>query len=109
MKSYFSQKIHLIHFQSLNLKEERNSSENGEKRESYQLTIFKLGVSISSSVRFWAKISNRTEPKLFFFKFLNRTEPNRKPVRTDHVRFGSVRFFFLPNQCKPKIISEFFH
>jgi hypothetical protein len=92
MKSYFSQKIHLIHFQSLNLKEERNSSENGEKRESYQLTIFKLGVSISSSVRFWAKISNRTEPKLFFFKFLNRTEPKTGSNRPCSVRFGPVFF-----------------
>ena len=45
---------------------------------------------------------------------MNRTEPNRKPVRTDHIRFGSVRFFFLPNQFKPKLFqlsfySEFFH
>jgi len=66
--------------------------------------IFHIGVSTFSSVRFWTKISNQT--KIIFFQVF---EPNRKPVRTNHVRFGSVRFFSLPNQFKPKIISGFFH
>jgi hypothetical protein len=57
-------------------------------------------VSIFGSVRFWAKINNQTE--IIIFQVF---EPNRKPVRTDHVQFG-----FFP--CKPiqtEIISiEFF-
>jgi hypothetical protein len=54
-----------------------------------------------------------TKPKLFFFKFLNRTEPktdsNRTENRFEQTMFGSVRFFSFPNQFKPKIISGFFH
>jgi hypothetical protein len=68
-----------------------------------------LGVSISGSVRFWTKIINQTKI-IFFSSFW--TEPNWKPVRTNHIQFGSV--FCLPNQFKPKLFqlsfySEFFH
>ena len=62
-----------------------------------------LGLSISGSVRFWTKINNQTE--IFFYNFLNRTKPKIVSNRLISVRFGSVRFFSLPNQFKP-IISD---
>jgi hypothetical protein len=59
--------------------------------------------------RFGPVLGQKKQPNRNYFFSSFWTEPNRKPVRTDHVRFGSVRFFSLPNQFKPKIISGFFH
>jgi hypothetical protein len=63
-----------------------------------------LGLSIFGSVRFWAKKNNQHE--IIFFQVF---EPNRTENRFEPTMFGSVRFFSLPNQFKPKIISGFFH
>jgi len=57
-----------------------------------------VGLSISGSVRFWTKINNQTE--LFFFNFLNRTEPKTGSNRLISVRFGSVFFPSKPVQTQ---------
>jgi len=55
-----------------------------------------LGVSIFDLVQFWAKINNQTD----FFLLLNWTDNRFEPTM-----FGSVRFFPIPNQFKPKLFQ----
>jgi hypothetical protein len=52
-----------------------------------------LGVCISGSVRFWAKINNQIE--IIFFQVL---EPNRTENRFKPTMFGPVRFGFFSFQ-----------
>jgi hypothetical protein len=59
-----------------------------------------LGVSISGSVRFWIKIINQTE--IIFFQVF---EQNWTENRFEPTIFGSVWFFSLPNQFKPKLFQ----
>jgi len=53
---------------------------------------YHVGLSIFGSVRFWTK--KQPNRNYFFSSFW--TEPNRKPIRTDHVWFGSVFFLSKP-------------